>query len=216
MKLPENEPDGEVIPDWADLSVIHRNTLPARANFLLYDSEDAAIARNVGKAMLHSLSGIWQFHLSSSPLDAPEGFQLPSFDTTGWADISVPGMWQLQGFGRGPQYTNIQYPFPVDPPHPPMNGNECGSYVTKFHVPKNLRDSQVRLRFEGVDSGFNVWLNGHAIGYSQGARNPSEFDISDYVDLVGENHLAVRVYQYTDGSYIEDQVICSNKYQYNG
>lgn len=79
----------------------------------------------------------------------------------------LPGMWQLQNFGRGPHYTNVQYPFFVDPPHPPYTDNECGSYITRFRVPEHLQDHQLRLRFEGVDSGFHVYLNGIEVGYSE-------------------------------------------------
>ena len=115
----------------------------------------------------------------------------------------MPSMWQMEGFGK-PCYTNVEYPFPVDPPNVPFDDNQTGSYVVKFLVPSTFSENQLRLRFEGVDSGFHVWLNGKEIGYSQGARNPSEFDITDFVKE-GENTLAVRVYQWTDGTYIEDQ-----------
>lgn len=103
----------------------------------------------------------------------------------------------------------MNFPFPVNPPHVPYEDNECGRYVTKFAVPAHLKDgSQWRLRFEGVDSSFTVWLNGREVGYSQGSRNPSEFDITPYLDLNSEeNYLAVEVYQRCDGTYIEDQVI---------
>jgi beta-galactosidase/beta-glucuronidase len=102
----------------------------------------------------------------------------------------------------------VNYPFPVDPPNVPYDDNECGRYVTTFAVPEHLRDGrQWRLRFEGVDSSFTVWVNGKNVGYSQGSRNPSEFDVTSYLDLDSEeNYLAVEVYQRCDGSYIEDQV----------
>lgn len=103
----------------------------------------------------------------------------------------------------------MNYPFPVDPPNVPYDDNECGRYVTTFAVPAELRrgDNQWRLRFEGVDSAFTVWLNGINVGYSQGSRNPSEFDVTRYLQLESEeNYLAVEVYQRCDGSYIEDQV----------
>ncbi|KAF7187569.1 Beta-galactosidase [Pseudocercospora fuligena] len=192
-------------PDWANLNVLHRNTLEPRSNFYLYNSEQDAISRDVSKAKAVSLSGSWKFHLSNSPLAAPVGFETTSFDSTSWDTVQVPGMWQLQGFGRGPQYTNVNFPFNACPPLPPLNDNECGSYLTSFKVPPHLRDHQLRLRFEGVDSGFHVWVNGKEVGYSQGARNPSEFDITAFVRQGQENSLAVRVYQFTDGSYIEDQ-----------
>ncbi len=102
-------------------------------------------------------------------------------------------------------YTNVVYPFPVDPPNVPFDNNETGSYIRTFTVPESYRDHQLRLRFEGVDSSFHVWVNGKEVGYSQGSRNPSEFDITAFVNE-GDNTLAVRVYQWCDGSYIEDQV----------
>lgn len=104
------------------------------------------------------------------------------------------------------RYTNIIFPFPVEPGHVPYDANETGSYSRKFKLPADFKDHQLRLRFEGVDSAFHVWVNGKEVGYSQGSRNPSEFDITKLVDVDGQNTLAVRVYQYCDGSYIEDQV----------
>ncbi|KAK4565974.1 hypothetical protein LTR86_003823 [Recurvomyces mirabilis] len=192
-------------PDWDNLKIIHRNILPPRASFYLYDNEKDALTRDNTKARAHSLSGKWKFHLANSPFEAPSGFEASSFDTSKWSNITVPGMWQLQNFGKGPHYTNVQYPFQVDPPHPPYTENECGSYVTRFRVPKHLEKDQLRLRFEGVDSAFHVWVNGEEVGYSQGSRNPSEFDITEFSKVVEENVLAVRVYQFCDGSYIEDQ-----------
>ena len=195
------------VPDWDNLSIIHKNTLPPRASFYLYDNEEDALTRDNSKARAHCLSGKWKFHLANSPFEAPASFGASSFDTSKWSNITVPGMWQLQGFGKGPHYTNVQYPFQVDPPHPPYTDNECGSYITKFWVPKNLEKDQLRLRFEGVDSAFHVWVNGREVGYSQGSRNPTEFDVTEFCKVEGEeNVLAVRVYRFCDGSYIEDQV----------
>ena len=193
-------------PDWDNLQVLHRNTLPPRANFHLYDNEKDALSSDILKARTFCLSGKWKFHLANSPFEAPAGFEAPTYDSSKWSEIAVPGMWQLQSFGRGPHYTNVQYPFFVNPPRPPYTDNECGSCITRFKVPNRLRDDQLRLRFEGVDSAFHVWINGREVGYSQGARNPSEFDITDLVKKDDENVLAVRVYKFCDGSYIEDQV----------
>ena len=94
----------------------------------------------------------------------------------------------------------------MDPGHVPLDDNETGCYRRKFTVPKSFKNHQLRLRFEGVDSAFHIWVNGKQVGYSQGSRNPSEFDITDFVDIDGENILSVKVYQYSDGSYLEDQV----------
>ncbi|RDW75471.1 hypothetical protein BP6252_06613 [Coleophoma cylindrospora] len=195
----------EALPDWSNLKVIHKNTLPPRATFFLYDTPADAITRDPSKSKTHSLSGKWKFSVAKSPFDAPTGFHSSGFDVSSWGDIEVPGMWQMQGYGKGPHYTNVVFPFPVDPPHVPYDDNETGSYFRTFTVPAAFKDHQLRLRFEGVDSSFHVWVNGTEVGYSQGARNPSEFDITSLVNLEGENSLAVQVYQFSDGSYIEDQ-----------
>lgn len=176
-----------------------------RAYFHNYTSESDALTYDVAKSTTHSLSGTWKFEHAYSPFEASEGFEAPSYDTSKWDDITVPGMWQLQGYGKGPQYTNVQYHIPVDPPNVPFTENETGSYVRKFKVPEKLKGGQTRLRFEGVDSAFHIWVNGKEVGYSQGSRNPDEFDITSVVNTDGDNTLAVRVYQHCDGTYIEDQ-----------
>lgn len=196
--------------DWNNLNVLHRNTLPARSHFFLYNSQEDAIqaaqTHDVSKSKSQLLSGIWKFHLTQSPLIGPLDFFHEGFNTSQWHDIRVPGIWQLQGFGKGPQYTNVPYPFPCNPPHVPLDDNECGRYVRHFTIGPEADDHQIRLRFEGVDAAFTVWVNGVDVGYSQGSRNPSEFDITDLVRRGGPtNTLAVQVYQRCDGSYIEDQ-----------
>lgn len=152
------------------------------------------------------MRNIIEFKLDPYPIEPCPEFYAPDFDVSKWGDIEVPGMWQLQGYGKGPQYTNFDYPWPVDPPFVPLDDNETGYYVRTFEVPERFKDHQLRLRFEGVDSSFHLYLNGKEIGYSQGSRNPSEWDISKFVDWENKNTIAVRVYQRCDGSYIEDQV----------
>lgn len=195
--------------DFNNLRVIHRNTLPPRSHFFLYHSEEdaleAAQTHDLSRSKSQLLSGTWKFFHTYGQFPGPRDFFREGFDTSGWDDIQVPGMWQLQGFGKGPQYTNIPYPFPCDPPNVPLD-NECGRYSRTFTVGPEADDHQIRLRFEGVDAAFIVWVNGQAVGYSQGSRNPSEFDITDLVRAQGEtNTLAVQVYQRCNGSYIEDQ-----------
>src|SRR3569833_1181458 len=193
-------------PDWNHLKVLHRNTLPPRSYFFLYNTEKAALAGDVRNSRSQLLSGNnWKFHLSPSPFQGPTEFWERDFDASGWADIAVPGMWQTQGFGKGPQYTNLDFPWPADPPHVPLDDNECGRYVTVFDVDTAFAESQLRLRFEGVDSAFTVWVNGKEIGYSQGARNPSEFDVTHAIEVGRQNTLAVQVYQRCDGTCLEDQ-----------
>lgn len=191
-------------PDWSNLNVIHRNTLPPRSHFFLYDNEADALSKDVGRSRALCLNGTWRFHLANSPFDAPNKFPPTLLHDSSFSDIEVPGMWQLQGHGK-PQYTNVDYPIPVDPPHVPYDNNPTGTYIRRFSVPKDLVRQQLRLRFDGVDSSFHVHVNGNEVGYSQGSRNPSEFDITDMVNDSGENILAVQVYQYCDGTYIEDQ-----------
>lgn len=187
------------IPDWNNLQILHRNTLPPRAHFFPYGSEADALTFDLGKSLRHSLNGIWKFHFAQSPYEAPEWVYA---ETASWNDIQVPGMWQLQGYGR-PHYTNVNYPFPVDPPNVPIM-NETGSYYRSFEIPSEWQGLQIRLRFEGVDSAFHVWINGSMTGYSQGSRNASEFDITGQIHE-RVNSIAVRVYKYCDGSYLEDQ-----------
>lgn len=167
-------------PDWANLQILNRNTLPPRAHFAVQDSE--------------SLNGLWQFQLCPNPFATPTQF----------GEIDVPGMWQLQGYGDPPQYTNISYPFPVNPPKVSYSVNECGIYSRKFTIPSHWSGRQVRLRFEGVDSAFHVIINDKEVGYSQGARNPTEFDITAFL-IDKENLIHVNVYKYSDGSYLERQ-----------
>jgi beta-galactosidase len=197
-------------PDWCNLSVLHKNTLPPRASFFNYDSEEDALAQDITKSKSLCLSGTWKFKLDKYPIEPPQGFFEPGHDVSGWGDIVVPGMWQLQGYGKGPQYTNLNYVWPANPPHIPFDDNETGHYVRAFKVPKKFKGHQIRLRFEGIDSSFHVWINGRECGYSQGSRNPSEFDVTECLHEGKENTIAVRVYQRCDGSYLEDQV-CPRK-----
>ncbi|KAK5077449.1 hypothetical protein LTR70_009715 [Exophiala xenobiotica] len=191
-------------PDWSNIDVIHRGTLPPRSYFFLYESEADALAGDTEKSRSIKLSGTWKFAHANSPFEAPSGFEATDYDVSKWANIQVPGIWQLQGWGH-PHYTNVNYPTFVDPPNVPFNYNQTGCYVRAFTIPKHLVDSQYRLRFEGVDSGFHVWINGKQVGYSQGSRNASEFDVTSLINAEAENTIALQVYQYCDGSYIEDQ-----------
>ncbi|KAI1100081.1 glycoside hydrolase family 2 protein [Jackrogersella minutella] len=206
FKIGDVEIQPKQVPDWSNLKVIHRNTLPPRSHFHLYNTEDDALSGDVSRSRAALLSGTWGFELSPGPFKGSRDFYKSDFDHSEWKLIKVPGMWQLQGFGKGPQYTNVNFPFPVDPPHVPYDDNECGRYITRFTVPDTLKDGdQWRLRFEGVDAAFTLWVNGQEVGYSQGSRNPSEFDVSSFLNLDSENVLCVEVYQRCDGSYIEDQ-----------
>ena len=177
----------EDAPDYVNQAVFHRNTLPARSYWIPHTSL--------------SLNGVWDFHYAESPLEAPD---VDAEQAVSWGTIQVPSHWQLQGHGR-PQYTNIIYPFPACPPYLP-DENPTGTYKRSFWVPPDWEtDAQLRLRFDGVDSAYHLWLNGQFVGYAQGSRNAAEFDVTAIADRSGQNELTVRVYQWSDGTYMEDQ-----------
>ncbi|GIP30115.1 beta-galactosidase [Paenibacillus sp. J23TS9] len=189
--------------DWDNLGVLERNRSKSRAYFIPYSDRGSALSYDRGSSpWFKSLNGIWKFNFSGMPELAPQDFYKNTCDTTGWDDIRVPGHWQLQGYGH-PHYTDLLYPFPVDPPHVP-NDNPTGSYVREFELPPHWDERTVSIKFDGVDSAFHVWLNGSFVGYSQGSRLTTEFDLTSFLQP-GVNRLAVRVYQWSDGSYLEDQ-----------
>lgn len=177
----------QTAPDYANEAVFRRNTLPPRSYWIPETSL--------------SLNGIWDFYYSKSPLEAA-GFAERKHKI--WETIEVPSHWQLHGHGV-PAYTNTVFPFPVSPPYVP-DKNPTGTYRKTFSVPADWgADSQIRLRFDGVDSAYHVWLNDILVGYAQGSRNPAEFDITSLVKHSQPNEVKLRVYQWSDGSYIEDQ-----------
>ena len=142
-------------PDRSNLHVLHRNTLPTRAHFFIYPNEDQSLALDREQSEYHSLNGTWKFKRDASPFEAPDW---ETCNPLTWDNINVPGMWQLQGYGR-PLYTNHAYPFPVNPPHVPYL-NETGSYWRQFSIPTKWDGQQIRLRFEGADGAFPIWVNG--------------------------------------------------------
>lgn len=149
-----------------------------------------------------SLDGTWRFHLAPSAATAPDGVEREDFDDSGWPAITVPGHWQLQGHGS-PAYTNVQYPFPVDPPFVPSE-NPTGDHRLTFDLPADWPAEPAALRFDGIDSCGRVWLNGIELGVTRGSRLPTEFEVGHLLRPQG-NVLVVRVHQWSSGSYLEDQ-----------
>ena len=154
---------------------------------------------------IQSLNGTWKFRYSPNPAARPVGFERPGFDDKAWAPIAVPGNWEMQGFGI-PIYSNVRYPFAFDDDNPrvPRDDNPVGSYRTTFTVPAGWAGRRVYLHFAGVDSAFYLWVNGTRVGYSEDSRTPAEFDVTKYL-AEGANTLAVEVYRWSDGSFLEDQ-----------
>lgn len=192
------------LPDWMNLDVLGRQVEPPHAYMIPYASRESALTEaREGSLFFRLLSSRdWRFHYSEAPEHAPAGWEASHYDDAGWDELAVPGNWQLHGYGR-PQYSSCPYPFPVDPPHVPRD-NPTGCYRTRFRVDERWAGRSVRLVFEGVDSAFHVWVNGCLVGYSQGSHLTSEFDITAYLTS-GDNLLAVKVYQWSDGSYLESQ-----------
>ena len=195
--------------DWQNPQIVGRNKEPGHATLVPYADEVTALAEDrMASPYFKLLNGEWQFKVAPNPASAPERFYEPGFDASGWDTIAVPGNWQLQGLGRGydvPMYCNVQYPFPIDDlPRVPEDNNPTGSYRRSFTVPEEWSGRQIFLLFEGVDSAFHLLVNVAMVGYSQDGRLPAEFNVTPYV-RPGENTLAVRVYRWSDGSYLEDQ-----------
>jgi beta-galactosidase/beta-glucuronidase len=194
-------------PIWEDPSILHRNRLPSHATLVPFAAAADALTSEAGLSpFVRLLNGTWQFKLVPGPYAVPAGFETAAFDASAWGTTPVPGNWQMDPANWGidkPHYTNVNYPHPVDPPFVPTD-NPTGLYRRTFSVPAGWNGKRVHLHFDGVNSGFLVWVNGKQVGYSQGAHLPSEFDISDFL-VAGENLLAVQVFKWCDGSYLEDQ-----------
>ena len=200
-------------PDWENPQITGINKEAAHATLIPYaDAESAARCDRAASPFRRSLNGTWRFHLDANPASAVQGFESSAFDDSAWDDIPVPANWQLQGdIARGqhrydkPMYTNVQYPFPIDRlPGVPLDDNPTGHYRRTFSVPAEWAGRRLFLTFDGVDSAFYVWLNGRMLGFSKDSRLPAEFDITDFVQP-GQNTLALRVFRWSDGSYVEDQ-----------
>nr|WP_239060721.1 glycoside hydrolase family 2 TIM barrel-domain containing protein [Bacteroides sp. 519] len=150
-----------------------------------------------------SLNGTWKFLFSKNPDSCPQGFWKPGYNTKKWSNIQVPGSWELQGFDA-PIYTDVSYPFPANPPHVPTDYNPVGAYVREFTIPEEWNGMDVFIDFEGVESAFYCWVNGELAGYSEDSRLPAHFNITSLLKK-GNNKLAVKVFRFSDASYLEDQ-----------
>lgn len=188
---------------YEDLSVLHENTMPARAYFIPASKRmDNLVEHREESDRMQLLNGTWKFQYFNSIYDVQEPFFEKDYDTENFDEIQVPSVWQMAGYDTH-QYTNIRYPFPFDPPYVPQD-IPCGTYAHNFVYHKDENAPKAFLNFEGVDSCFYVWINGSYVGYSQVSHMTSEFDITDLL-RDGENSIAVLVMKWCDGSYLEDQ-----------
>lgn len=189
--------------DWENPSVTGIGRLASRADLLPFGEESEAVrGRRSDSPFFQLLNGVWKFQYLPSPAFVDEDFARPGYEDADWDDLDVPSCWQMHGYGK-PHYTNVIYPFPVDPPRVPTE-NPTGCYRRIFTIPATWQGRRIHLHFRGVDSAFYVWVNGRKIGFSKGSRLPAEFDITDTV-TPGENVLAVQVMQWSDATYLEDQ-----------
>ena len=178
---------------WQDPEITQINRLPTRATTDNLMQDDL------------SLNGEWKFSWYSKPGNEPSDFHEKPFGQLDWETIPVPSNWELEGYGTA-IYTNVQYPFlPVNPPYPPADDNPLGLYAREFSVPDHFTGKKLIIHFGGVSSAFYVWLNGEFVGYSEDSRLPAEFDLTPYVNFNDPNTLSVKVYRWSDGSYLEDQ-----------
>ena len=188
---------------YEDLNVLHDKTMPARAYYIPASVRmDDLVEHRESSDRFQMLSGEWKFQYYNSIYDVKESFYEKGYDVSGFDHVTVPGVWQMDGYDTH-QYTNIRYPFPFDPPYVPQD-IPCGAYVHNFEYNREKKASKAFLNFEGVDSCFYVWVNGVYAGYSQVSHATSEFDVTDLLNE-GENTLAVLVLKWCDGSYLEDQ-----------
>ena len=191
--------------DWEDNHVLQINREPARAYFIPFGEK-------AGDRML-SLNGDWMFRWTKTPEERVKDFYRTDFDASGWKTLVVPANWEVNGYGT-PIYISAGYPFKIDPPYVMKEPkkewttyeerNPTGQYKRTFTLPDGWQEGQTFLRFEGVMSAFYVWINGEKVGYSQGSMEPSEFNVTRYIKK-GTNQIAIEVYKYSDGSYLEDQ-----------
>lgn len=198
-------------PEWQSQYAIGKNKLAPHTYIWPYETTDAVCGGNYEQSPYYlSLNGTWKFHWVKNPDLRPKDFYRSSFYTGGWADIEVPGNWERQGYGTA-IYVNETYEFddPLfnfkkNPPLVPYAENEVGSYRRTFTLPAAWKDRRIVICCEGVISFYYIWVNGHLLGYNQGSKTPAEWDITDYVQE-GENTVALEVYRWSAGSYLECQ-----------
>lgn len=189
--------------DWSNIDIIQRNRMAVRPFYNSYEDRKSALIQNRHQSSRFLLlNGLWKFSYLESPFQTDDSFISTDFEDSSWDDIAVPSHWQLSGYGQ-PQYTDAVSPFPVQKEPIIQTNNPTGLYRHKFSLMKE-DEMEYIIRFDGVESAYHLWINGHFAGYSQGSRLSAEFNIGDFL-TDGENTISMKVYKYCDGSYIENQ-----------
>ena len=195
---------GVSLHDWENPQVVGINREAPHASLTPYPDRSSALTRDPARTPFRrSLNGRWKFRWSPTPDTRPRTFYRQDADVSGWDEIDVPANMEIQGYGR-PYYIDESWEFPADPPRVPRDDNPVGSYRRDFELPEGWAGRRVFLQFDGVSSAFYVWVNGQRVGFSKDSRTPAEFDITDAV-RAGRNQVAVEVYRYSDGYYLECQ-----------
>ncbi len=204
-KTYERVPFEEMDPKpWEDPAISQINKEKPRASFIPYSSREQAITDDIWSSpYVQTLNGTWKFHLSQNPDERPFWFFKDDYRIKDWDDIEVPSNWELQGFDY-PIYTNVPYPHAKTPPLIQKHYNPVGSYKRNFNVPADWKDKEVFIHFGAASSFVNVWVNEQYVGYSEDSKTPAEFNITPYLKG-GNNTLAVEIFRWCDGSYLEDQ-----------
>ena len=189
---------------WENQHISQINREPAHATFVPYDKEAKVAVNDLTTSPYYQcLNGKWKFSLVNHPSLRPEGFFKPGFDDAKWDLIDVPSNWELKGYDY-PIYTNITYPYPVAPPFIQGDHNPVGSYRMQFATPASWKGKEIILHFAAAGSAYYVWVNGQRVGYSEDSKTPAEFNVTKYLQE-GKNLLAVQIFRWCDGSYLEDQ-----------
>ena len=194
--------------DWHNPKIFGRNKIEPHATMMPYDDIESAIANQRRQSPFYrSLNGTWKFNWVKSPAKRPKEFYKPNYDVSQWDEIPVPANWELEGHGI-PIYVNQPYAFSPhsrpNPPEIPHDYNPVGSYRREFQIPENWNGREIFIHFGAVKSAMYLWINGDKVGYSQGSKTPAEWNITQYL-TPGKNTLAVEIYRWSDGSYLECQ-----------
>lgn len=189
---------------WETQAIHQINKMEPHAHFIPYATIEQARAEDKWQSpMLQSLNGMWKFNLAQNPSERPYWFFMDDFDTRGWKEIKVPANWELEGFDY-PIYTNVKYPHKRTPPEIQKDYNPVGSYKRSFTIPENWKGNDVVLHIGAASSMVNVWVNEQYVGYSEDSKTPAEFNVTQFLKK-GENSLAIEIFRWCDGSYLEDQ-----------
>ncbi|MBF0548357.1 MAG: hypothetical protein HQM08_28235 [Candidatus Riflebacteria bacterium] len=192
-------------PDWQNPRIFAKNKEVPHCTMMVFPDRQAALKREFSASpYFQSLNGTWKFNYVNKPDLRPLDFFKKGYNDRSWKTISVPSSIEMQGFGF-PIYVNFNYPWDhFWPPRVPLDFNPVGSYRKTFKIPPDWKNRQIFITFLGVESAFNIWVNGQKVGYSEDSRTPAEFNLTKYLNA-GENLLAVEVFRWSDGSYLEDQ-----------